>query len=84
MSKCLECLTEHPKGDWPWKKYDKPVYWSLPDDKAPIKCRDCGRALQMFEVILTQIPCGHRLVVCKECIEKDWLELATYLGMFND
>lgn len=82
--KCTQCLTEHPPNDWPWKKYNNPVYWSLPEDGDSITCRDCKRKLCMNEVILTQIPCGHRLVVCKECVDKYWLSIAVNLGMFKD
>jgi len=84
MSKyCVECLTEHPEPDWPWEKFNKPVYWSLPNDGAKIKCRDCDENLNCSDVYLTQIPCGHRLVVCKECIDKHWLSIAEYKGVFD-
>jgi hypothetical protein len=65
--------------------YDKPVYWSLPDDGASIRCKSCGIIFKCSEVILTQIPKDDsRQVLCKECVDDDWLELATNLGMFPD
>lgn len=82
--KCTECLTEHPPNGWPWQLFDKPVYWSLSDDGALINCHECKQDKQMSEVILTQIPCGHRLVVCKECIDKYWLSVAENKGLFKD
>lgn len=38
----------------------------------------------MQDMVLTQILCGHRLVVCKECIDEYWLSVAENLGKFPD
>lgn len=67
-----------------WKHYDMPVYWRLPDDGAPIRCADCKRQFDMSQVILTQTPNDKRAVLCKECVDEDWLASATNLGMFKD
>jgi hypothetical protein len=83
-AKCLECFTVHPPKGWGWKLYDVPVYWSLPDDGSPIKCADCNKEKLMSEVILTQIPCGSRRVICKDCIDDYWLTVAKSMGVFPD
>lgn len=81
--KCMECFTEHPPKGWPWQLYDTPVYWSLPGDGAKFNCHDCKQYISHKDVLLTQIPCGHRLVICKECIDKYWLSIAKDLGVFK-
>lgn len=83
MVKCTECLKEHPPNDWPWEKFNVPVFWTLPDDGAKITCKSCGEQFKMEEVILTQIPCGNRRVLCHFCVDDDWMYLATNKGVFK-
>ena len=67
----------------PWPHFDKAVYWHLPDDGAPIHCGSCLKQLKCSEVILTQIPKDDsRQTLCMECVDDDWLALATDLGIF--
>ena len=68
----------------PWKHYDKPVYWSLPDDGALFKCDSCKERFNHTKVILTQIPKDDsRKVYCLDCVDQDWLDLAVNLGAFD-
>lgn len=70
---------------YPFKHYDDPVYWSLPDDGAKIRCHSCKKQLDCKDVILTQIPKDNsRQVLCSDCVDEDWLEQAKYLGEFKD
>lgn len=82
--KCSTCYREHPPAGWGWTLYDKPVYWALPDDGASFQCRDCGQDKSHKDVILTQITCGSREVICKDCIDANWLDMAQNLGTYKD
>ena len=82
--KCTCCYREHPKGGWPWRIFDVPVYWSLPDDGASITCKDCNQEKPMEDVYLTQLTCGSRRVICLDCIDEDWLKIAHNEGTFPD
>lgn len=82
--KCSECFREHPPNDWPWAKFPKPVYWTLPDDGDGFHCKDCDEKRSHKQVILTQIPCGHREVICTLCIDEYWMTVAQYLGLFKE
>jgi DNA-directed RNA polymerase subunit RPC12/RpoP len=65
----------------PWKHYDYPVYWSLPDDGADFKCSECGKRFHFTKVILTQIPKDDsRKTLCEECVDDDWKANAKFLG----
>ena len=69
----------------PWKHYDKPVFWQLPNDGDGFHCMDCKEKFHHTKVILTQIPKDDsRKVLCLDCIDEDWLKLATNLGPFPD
>lgn len=82
---CPVCYKEHPKTDYPWRRYQEHVYWNLPDDGAPIKCGDCNEDKEMRDVYLTQLTCGTRRVICKDCIDEQWMENhAKNLGTFPD
>lgn len=84
MIKCNECHREHIEYSSVRPVYTYPVYWDMPYDGALFKCSDCNDDMFHKDVYLTQIKCGHRLVICKECIDKWWLDNAKYLGMFKD
>lgn len=80
---CRVCYDFHPKGDWPWEKFPVPVYWSLPNDGAGFTCSDCRQKKSHKDVLLTQLSCGARSVMCKDCIDSTWLTLAKDMGTFN-
>lgn len=67
-----------------WKHYNVPVYWTLPDDGAPIRCGECGVNDKCENVILVQTPDDKRQVLHKECCDEDWLKSSTFLGEFKD
>jgi hypothetical protein len=81
--KCSTCRRQHPTPDYPWEKFDTPVYWSLPDDGALFKCDDCKDRGPASTMLLTQLTCGHRSVIHKECIDEYWLSVARDLGTFD-
>lgn len=65
--------------------YDHPVYWRLPDDGALFKCAECEQRFKHDKVILTQIPKDDsRTVLCLECVDPYWLEIAKDLGIYPD
>jgi len=69
---------------FPWEHYDTAVYWTLPDDGALFKCADCQERKAHNKVYLTQIPMNDaRKVLCKDCIDTEWLKLAKNLGEFK-
>jgi hypothetical protein len=66
------------------KHYDFPVYWALPDDGALFKCCECNRRLEYTKVILCQIPKDDsRRVLCYDCVDEDWLNMAKNLGDYT-
>lgn len=84
LIKCPDCLQEHPSKGWGWTLYPNPVYWLLPDDGDGFTCRDCNIKKSHKKVILTQIPCGHRQVICRTCVDEYWLSIAKNLGAYPD
>ena len=71
--KCPVCYKDHEPDLYTWEKFDKPVYWRLKDDGASFKCNDCKEQKSHKDVYLTQLTCGARSVICKDCIDQDWL-----------
>ena len=69
------------KSRFGWEHYDKPVYFSLPNDGAQFRCAECEQMFDHDEVILCQGPNDERQVLCKEsCVCEKWLESATDMG----
>ncbi len=54
-----------------------PSYCDIYDDGATFKCAYCNDVDKpsLFWYVVT--PNGHKQVLCKTCIDADWLELAT-------
>lgn len=84
LEKCPNCLKKHPPDDYTWTRYPYPVYWLLPNDGDGFICRDCNVKKSHKKVILTQIPCGERQVICRECVDESWLSAAKNFGLYKD
>jgi len=67
---------------YPWALYDHSVYWTLPDDGALIRCVECQELKKHTDVVFTQVPMGKRSVLCRSCVDEEWLEQAENRGVF--
>ena len=67
------------------KEYDQaPSYYHLVDDGADMICQDCKTALNPNSLLLTFTPDKSiPRVLCKDCIDEDWIAKAKDLGMIN-
>lgn len=71
-----------PVDMWPEEFKDAPCYYHLPDDGAPMRCSDCGKSVNPTTLVWTFTPDGTwPQVLCTECIDEDWLKLATDKGV---
>jgi hypothetical protein len=68
--------------DYPWPLFPTGVYWSLRDDGAPARCKECGGWDPLSKLVLTQTPIGDRAVFHLACLEDDWVAGAKNLGTF--
>jgi len=55
-------------------------YYKVKDDGADWKCDECGEDFSAKEVLACDTPSGTKTILCKECIEPEWLENAQYSG----
>lgn len=62
--------------------YDYPVFWHLKDDGAPAKCYECQEKDNMDNLLYCKTPNGSVIVIHKDCLDPEWLEIAKDLGEF--
>lgn len=51
----------------------QPTYQPLKCDGAPFKCVDCGERKNAANLWFVCTPDGKRRIICKDCIDPEWL-----------
>lgn len=59
---------------------DAPCYWRIRNDGARWRCGDCGNLFDSDTVKGTLTPNGSFKIICRFCIDLDWLQKAKYMG----
>jgi len=55
-------------------------YWTVKDDGALWKCSDCQVRYPANKVWATETPNGKKSIICKDCIDDDWITNAIHSG----
>lgn len=58
---------------------DAPCYWDVADDGASFRCSECVEYRLHSEVILTLTPDGRTKLLCRACVDDDWLAKARHM-----
>lgn len=68
------------------EEYEKaPCYYHLVDDGASMRCQGCEELFNPNSLIITFTPNkAIPKILCPDCVDDYWLEIATDLGMFKE